>query len=191
MGRPKAWLPVGGEVMLQRVVRLVSQAVTPVVVVAAPDQAVPQLPGAIELGRDAAEGNGPLQGLAAGLAALTGRADAAFVTGCDAPLLRPEFIERLADLRGDADACVPVVGGFPRPLPGVYAVAILPVVHEFLGAGRYRLGALLDRGRSRLVTANDLAGADPYLDSLRNVNTPDDYARALAQLSLPTNPEPG
>ena len=35
MGRPKAWLPITGELMLPRVVRLVSEVVSPVVVVAA------------------------------------------------------------------------------------------------------------------------------------------------------------
>ncbi len=36
MGRPKAWLPFGGETMLERVVRLLSEVVHPIVVVAAP-----------------------------------------------------------------------------------------------------------------------------------------------------------
>ena len=46
MGRPKAWLPFGpDEVMLQRVVRLVREVVGPVVVVAAPEQELPMLPG--------------------------------------------------------------------------------------------------------------------------------------------------
>ena len=44
MGRPTAWLPFAGELMLPRVVRLLSQAVDPVIVVAAPDQEVPPLP---------------------------------------------------------------------------------------------------------------------------------------------------
>ena len=36
MGRPKAWLPFGPELMLQRVVRLVGTVARPIVVVAAP-----------------------------------------------------------------------------------------------------------------------------------------------------------
>ena len=38
MGRPKAWLPFGGEFMLPRVVRLLSEAVSPIIVVASPGQ---------------------------------------------------------------------------------------------------------------------------------------------------------
>ena len=41
MGRPKAWLPFAGELMLQRVVRLLGTAVQPIVVVAAPEQELP------------------------------------------------------------------------------------------------------------------------------------------------------
>ena len=75
MSRPKAWLPVAGELMLARVVRLLGQAVEPIVVAAAPGQDVPLLPNDVSIVRDEDEGLGPLAGLAAGLKALHGRAD--------------------------------------------------------------------------------------------------------------------
>src|SRR5256886_17713794 len=80
MGRPKAWLPFGDELMLPRVVRLLGEAVSPVVVVAAPGQDVPPLPPAVRVVRDEHEGLGPLQRLAAGFAALDGLADAAYLS---------------------------------------------------------------------------------------------------------------
>ena len=43
MGRAKALLPVGGEVMLQRVVRILATEANPIVVVAAADQELPDL----------------------------------------------------------------------------------------------------------------------------------------------------
>src|SRR4051812_47103723 len=88
MGRAKAWLPFGPELMLQRVVRLLSE-LSPRVVVAAPGQEVPGLPDSVEIVRDAREGLGPLQGLAAGLAALAGKADVAYLSSCDVPFLLP------------------------------------------------------------------------------------------------------
>src|SRR5205807_9116756 len=94
MGRSKAWLPFGDEVMLPRVVRLLSEAVSPIVVVAAPGQDVPPLPADVEVVRDEESGRGPLQGLAAGLAGLAGRAEAAYASSCDVPFLRPEFVRR-------------------------------------------------------------------------------------------------
>jgi molybdopterin-guanine dinucleotide biosynthesis protein A len=60
MGEPKAWLPFGDEVMLQRVVRVVKEAVDFVMVVAAPDQDIPNLPPDVLVVRDDLEGRGPL-----------------------------------------------------------------------------------------------------------------------------------
>ena len=44
MGTSKALLPFGPETMLQRVVRLLGEVVAPIVVVAASDQTLPDLP---------------------------------------------------------------------------------------------------------------------------------------------------
>src|SRR5437660_11771326 len=98
MGRPKAWLPFGDELMLPRVVRLLSEAVSPIVVVAAPDQDVPPLPPEVSIVRDEEKSRGPLQGLAAGLEAVRGRADAAYLSSCDVPFLKPAFVGRLIEL---------------------------------------------------------------------------------------------
>src|SRR5437763_2458941 len=111
MGVPKAWLPFGGELMLQRVVRVLREAVGPVVVVAAPGQDVPPLPSDVEIVRDEVEGRGPLAGLAAGLAALEGKADAAYLSACDVPFLTPAFVRRVVGLLGPAAVAVPYVGG--------------------------------------------------------------------------------
>src|SRR5262245_42075162 len=89
MGQPKAWLPFGGESMLARVVRLVSEIVHPVVVVAASDQVLPPLPSDIQIVRDEEKERGPLQGLAAGLTALQGLVEAAYLSSCDVPFLKP------------------------------------------------------------------------------------------------------
>src|SRR5215216_3969334 len=95
MGRPKAWLPFGDEVLLQRVVRILSAVVDPIVVVAAPDQELPSLPPATLIARDDREYLGPLNGLATGLSALRGRADVAYLSSCDVPFLRAAFVQRV------------------------------------------------------------------------------------------------
>ena len=52
MGRPKFSLPFGEEVLLQRVCRILSGVVSPIVVVAAADQEVPGLPDGVRVVRD-------------------------------------------------------------------------------------------------------------------------------------------
>ena len=95
MGRPKATLPFGPELMLPRVVRLLAEVVAPIVVVAAADQQLPDLPPDILVTRDERDGRGPLEGLRVGLTALASHVDAAFATSCDVPLLAPEFVRRM------------------------------------------------------------------------------------------------
>jgi molybdopterin-guanine dinucleotide biosynthesis protein A len=202
MGSPKAWLDFGGEPLLARVVRTVRRACAPVIVVAAPGQDVPPLPPEIAIARDPLEGRGPLQGIAAGLRAVLestaggdgGRdgVDAAFVTSTDAPFLAPALIARLAALRGDDhDVAVPHTDDHFHPLAAVYACTCLAHVDALLAADRLRPFFLFERVRTvvcdgpTLLADPELAAADPVLRSFDNLNTPDDYARALRSLAAP------
>jgi molybdopterin-guanine dinucleotide biosynthesis protein A len=179
MGQPKAWLPFGPELMLQRVVRILSDVVRPIVVVAAPDQEIPPLPPGVEIARDEERGRGPLEGLAAGLTHLQGRCDAAFLSSCDVPFLRPALVQRLIDLLGENDICVPVAGERHHPLAAVYRTAVLPMVRQLLKEDRLRPIFLFEALPTRVVTPDELAGVDPKLESFHNLNTPEDYAEAL------------
>lgn len=187
MGRPKAWLPFAGELMLPRVVRLVSAVTHPVVVVAAREQEVPPLPAGVEIVRDEEEGRGPLQGLAAGLAALDGKADAAYLSSCDVPLLRPEFARRVIELlenatdsrSGPCEVAVPRVAGFFHPLAAAYRLSVLPQVRELLAANRLRSVFLFDAVSTRVIEPHELASVDLDFHSLRNLNTPEEYAAAV------------
>ena len=181
MGRPKAWLPFGNEVMLQRVVRVLSGGVNPVVVVAAPGQDVPELPATVEIVRDEVEGNGPLEGLAAGLAALTGKVDAAYLSSCDVPFLKPEFVRRVISLLGDAAIAVPRVDGYHHPLAAVYRVEVLPQVRELLASNRLRPVFLFDVLPTRVIEPHELGDIDPDFTSLRNLNKPEEYEAALRE----------
>src|SRR3954467_14094197 len=89
MGQPKAWLPFGPERLLQRVVRLVGSGVGdgPIVVVAPPGRESPPLPDSVTIVRDPVSGRGPLQGLAAGLAALPDSVELAYASATDVPFL--------------------------------------------------------------------------------------------------------
>ena len=190
MGTPKAWLPFGDELMLPRVVRFVREVVDSVIVVAAPGQDVPPLPANVRIVRDEVEGRGPLGGLAAGLAALEGEADAVYLSSCDVPLLKPEFVRYVIDALTKPkcagpwtiDAAVPRVNDRLHPLAAAYRVAVPPVVREMLAANRLRMTDLFDLVSTRVIEADELTDADPELVSLRNVNTPDEYEAALCAL---------
>ena len=186
MGTPKAALEWHGSTLVRRVAGIVGRSVDgPVVVVRAPGQTLPALPEGVEVVEDAREGRGPLQGLAAGLAAVRGRAPAAYVSSTDVPLLHPRFVRRvLAALDDDIDVVLPQIGGFPQPLAAVYRTGLADVVERLIAEDRMRPAFLFEASRVRRLDAEalledrTLAALDPDLDSVLNLNERRDYEAA-------------
>jgi molybdenum cofactor guanylyltransferase len=191
MGTPKAALEWHGSTLLRRITGLVARGIDgPVVVVRAPGQELPALPASVEVIEDAREGRGPLQGLAAGLAALEDEAEVAYASSTDAPLLHPAFVRRVVGaLDADVDVVLPRAGGFPHPLAAAYRTALRPLVERLLDADRLRPAFLFDECRvlrldeDALLGDAALAAADPELDSVLNLNEPADYEAARARLA--------
>ncbi len=182
MGRPKAWLPFGPEVMLQRVVRLVGEVAGPIVVVAAPGQDLPDLPEGVAIVRDPVADRGPLQGLGAGLSALPETVELAYATATDVPFLRPAWISRLVELIAGSDLAIPEIGGYLHPLAALYRRgSVLPAVEALLADDRLRPVFLLERLDSLRITGETMATVDPDLSTLRNLNTPEEYQSALVE----------
>jgi molybdenum cofactor guanylyltransferase len=207
MGQPKALLPVGDEVMLQRVCRTIAPIALPIVVVAAGEQELPDLSNqwlaanwsgsrgalaesppeaeqpVIRVARDQVEYRGPLAGLAAGISQIAREVDCVYASACDAPLLRPAFIRAMIAALGDADIAVPFDGRFHYPLSAVYRVSVLPQIEELLASDRLRPVFLFEKCRTREVSLDDLRRVDPELDSLCNTNTPEEYQQALVRIA--------
>jgi molybdopterin-guanine dinucleotide biosynthesis protein A len=185
MGRPKAWLPIAGELMLQRVVRRLKEAVDPVVVVAAAGQAIPALPDDVKVVRDEEEGLGPLAGLAAGLKELKGKVDAAYLSSCDAPFVSPQLVRRLAELLGNHLICVPRGEDHHHSLAAIYRLEVESAVRQLLRERRLRPFFLYEMVSTRVVETAELLDVDPSLKALRNLNTPEDYEAALRECGEP------
>jgi molybdenum cofactor guanylyltransferase len=183
MGTSKALLPFGPETMLQRVVRILSEVVSPIVVVAAVDQELPPLPQGVILARDENEGRGPLEALRAGLKALPASVDAAYVTSCDVPLLVPGFVSQMIELASGSDVAVMEIDGFTHPLSAVYHRSTLGCIEDLLAKNRLRPVFLFDAVKTRRVRPEEMT-ADPELRTLRNLNTRADYEQALSEAQL-------
>src|SRR5580693_9417758 len=191
MGTPKAALEWHGSTLLGRTVRIVARATSgPVVVVRATGQDLPELPEGTLVVDDPREGKGPVQGIAAGLAALSGRADLAFVSSTDMPFLHPAFIRRvLGAVAGsqDTDVALPVARGYRQPLAAAYRVSLAETAERLVKEDRLRPAYLF--AECQVETLDDsalrqdpmLGALDPELDSVLNVNTPDDYQDARAR----------
>jgi molybdenum cofactor guanylyltransferase len=212
MGTSKAALEWHGSTLLRRTVGIVARATGgPVVVVRAPGQILPELPPGTLIADDPREGKGPVQGIAAGLAALRGRADFAFVSSTDAPFLHPAFIRRVLRALTDPDepanpnepgpgepapdeprpgrpdVALPVARGYRQPLAAAYRVSLAETAERLVKEDRLRPAFLF--AECSVATLDDaalladpvLAALDPDLDSVVNVNEPADYRAARAR----------
>jgi molybdopterin-guanine dinucleotide biosynthesis protein A len=189
MGAAKAGLEWHGSTLVYRAAAVLGRSVGgPVVVVAAPGQELPALPAGVGVVRDPEAGLGPLQGLAAGLASVADRADAAFVCSTDLPFLHPAFVRRVLDgLDDGVEVVLPVARGFRQPLAAAYRTSLVGLVGTLLGEGNRKLGLLFDHcgvtrlDEARLLADPVLARHDPALESVLNINTPEEYAAARSR----------
>lgn len=198
MGTPKAALEWHGSTLLRQVTGVVRRAVDgPVVVVRAPGQDLPDLDPEVLVHDDPEEGRGPMQGLAVGLAAAAPHADVAFACSTDLPFLHSAFVT--AVLRGFdvdegrtsdescTDVVLPFVHGYRQPLAAGYRTDLAPRINALLEQGRLRPAHLFEEchvrqlDESALLADGRLAAADPALDSVVNVNAPDDYTEARSR----------
>ncbi len=178
MRRPKAELDFGGVPLLDRIITELKPSFAAIVVVASPDGLPPgvDLPG-VTIVRDAHEYQGPLPALARGLAAT--RCDAAFACSCDLPLLDALVARALCAMLGDYDAVVPEIGGLIQPLHAVYRNRCAAAIDTMIARGEKRLVTIVESIKARRVGEEELRRVDPGLRSFLNVNTPEDYERAL------------
>ena len=171
MGRDKATMPHPRHpsmTMLEYTVSVLSARCTPVFVVAAPGQALPDLTGTVDarILRDDVRGIGPLLATGRGLqAAAAAGAARAFVSAVDLPNLTVETVDVLAGYR-DVDVVLPW-DGRDHYLAGVYRTALADRIGVLVASGERRMRALADTASTRRVVLAHSA-------ALVNLNSPDD-----------------
>jgi molybdopterin-guanine dinucleotide biosynthesis protein A len=187
MGTSKAALEWHGSTLLYRTAAILARTVDgPVVVVASSGQELPELPAGVQVVEDPVEGLGPMQGITTGLTAVAELAQVALVCSTDMPFLHPAFLRRV--LRGftapAVDVVLPVTRGFRQPLAAGYRTSLAGLIASLVAAGNLRPGMLFEHcrvdqpGDAELLADIDLARLDPELESVVNLNAPDDYLAA-------------
>ncbi|HCK11375.1 MAG TPA: hypothetical protein DHW45_15985 [Candidatus Latescibacteria bacterium] len=174
MGQAKAWLDFGGEALLTRICRTVSQVVSRVVVVSACGQELPILDDRCVVVEDKLISEGPLAGLGSGLEAI-GQTGVVFVCGCDHPFLTPGFLSFLLDSLGEGD-CATVASDHPQPLCAWYRVCALGHVQQLVNAGERRLSQILVPLKISEVSPASLG---ENIRASIGINTPKEYIAAL------------
>lgn len=179
-GQVKPLVEVGGRRILDRQLAVLSPLFSELLIVA--NDPAPFADTGLLVVPDRIPGAGPLAGIHAALRA-TGHPWLLAVAG-DMPYLSAAVIERLvrcrdrALARGRVDAVAPMVDGYPQALHALYAAACAPVIERRLRAGQSKAHALFGDPEliSRFVGEPALRDADPALEFLRDIDSPQDLS---------------
>ena len=176
-GADKLAVELDGRPLLHHALMAVDEVAMTIALVLAPDAVAPALPplrARILLAHDLATHQGPLAGLAAGLASLPPGIDRAVLVGGDMPALVPDVLRRLLDaLEADPSLGASTLEAEPTAsLPMAVRPSIVgAAAGELLVEGRRALRGLLVRVPAAVVPAADWRALDPDARTLRDVDT--------------------
>jgi len=180
MGRNKAFLKVGGQPLIERVVTRLAPLVSRVIIVA-------NDPGPLRyLGLDIIPDAVPAGGAPAGLlAGLQHAGQPVLAVACDLPFISAALGMYLMDNLPGWDAVVPRCPEGLQPLFAVYGRTCVEPLRKSVGRGERRLTGFYPGLALRYVEGSELAPFEPDRAFL-NINTEADLAKArrMAQSEL-------
>ncbi len=205
MGRDKAVLPVGGGVMIERVLRPLAGLFDEVVISVSSSRrartigdrlrssgflkkGAPPHPDSnpriirenrerIRCAVDSSSGQGPLRGILTGLQASSN--EACFVVACDMPDLAAPAVRALVRGARHCDCAIAVgSNGLREPLFGVYRRGCIPAIEALLASGRRSVLDLYGRVRTIAIEL------DPDEMPL-NLNTPSEFRSFIHRIKFP------
>ncbi|MBS0579791.1 MAG: NTP transferase domain-containing protein [Proteobacteria bacterium] len=179
MRSDKAALTYQGEAQLERAVRLLGGLLPRVFVSVRADQAEEPLRARFERIVDRHEDLGPIAGVLAAQAAHP--AAAWLVLACDLPLLDSATLDTLLREREPgrlATAYRSSHDGLPEPLCAIYEPASAAALRAHVAAGKRCPRKFLASADAKLIE-------EPNPRALDNINTPEEYARAMTTLTRP------
>jgi molybdenum cofactor guanylyltransferase len=181
MGRPKHDIEIGGQTLLDIAVKAISAITVGDVTVVGP-------PTVERIGLrcipDIAPAAGPLIGIYTALNDC--QSEWAAMLACDMPFVTGGMLRLLASIdRSEYDAVVPrQPDGRPQPLCALYKRDVcLVAAADAITRGKLSVGALLDEIRVREVAPDEWKKADPDGTAFTNLNTPEQLAEAITDLS--------
>jgi molybdopterin-guanine dinucleotide biosynthesis protein A len=180
MGRPKAFLPYRGTLMITHIVDLVSKLFSEVLLVTNE----PELYDGIKIDtvKDIIPHRGPLGGLLSGL--LIASHHRSFVMACDMPFIDTKLITEMVNKGHNSDMLVLMHDKGIEPLIGVYSKDCIISLEESLFSGKTSLSEFASGSNTQVMFCSDLATKNtnllpPYFD----IDTPQDYTTAIMSSS--------
>ena len=180
MGQDKAFLPVGGKPVIERVLSQVKPLSDDVFIGTNSPEKYHQF--GLRLVGDIYPDKAALGGIYSAIQAA--RHHHVLIVACDMPFLNAGLLRHLITLAPHADIIAPLIDPpQPETLHAVYSKTCLSAIEARLQANKLRIIGFFDDVSVRYVERQEVAKFDPNFYSFMNMNTPEDWqtVQTLAQ----------
>lgn len=176
MGRPKAFLPYRGTLMISHIIDLALQLFSEVLLVTNEPDSFENLK--IDIVKDIIPNRGPLGGILSGL--LIANHEQCFVLACDMPFVSSKLISEMIKKGQKSDMLVLMHDKGIEPLIGIYSKNCISALEEALFSGKTNLHEFASNLKPQVLFCPDIASRGrnflpPYFD----IDTPQDYTAAI------------
>jgi molybdopterin-guanine dinucleotide biosynthesis protein A len=183
MGVDKSQLVFQGDTLFGHVLTQVAKFASPLVIAGGTDSSLTKKSPPVIFVKDQRPDVGPLEGIRVGLTELGPAVEFAFITGCDAPLIKPRLIAHLFELIEDYQAIVPVQGDRVFGMTAIYRTDIAEDLQTLIDQKQHRVRDLARHFDALQVDLESLKEYDPGLDSFININSREDYEHLLKRFT--------
>lgn len=177
MGRDKAFLEVGGQPVIERVLSRVKGLTDDLFISANTSETYSHL--GLPVVADIYPDKAALGGLYSVVQAA--RHSHVLVVACDMPFLHGGLLQYLIDLAPTADVVIPLINPpQPETLHAVYSKVCLPAIERRLIANQLRMIGFFADVTVRYIERDEVIQFDSQLHSFLNMNTPEEWAKVQA-----------
>ena len=172
MGQDKAFLKVGGQMVIERVLSIVRPLTDDLFIGTNTPEKYGQF--GVRLVPDIYPDKAALGGIYTAIA--TARHPHVLVIACDMPLLNQALLQHLIALAPSADVIAPLISPpQPETMHTIYSKKCLPAIEPRLQQNKLRIIGFFEDVSVRYVEREELAPFDPELHSFLNMNTPAEW----------------
>lgn len=182
-GRDKSRLLIEGVPLIERQIAMLRPMVDALLIVANDPARYTSLD--IPVVPDMIPESGALGGLYTAICAAP--TDHVLVVACDLPFLTAPFLTSVMAAARDVDVAIAHTADGYQPLCACYARMCADPIRRRLDAGALKVTDFLSDVRVREIGPDQIAPYDPDARLFSNINTPDDYARALSAIRRPSS----
>ncbi len=171
MGTNKAFLELKGKTFIELQIELLREMFDEIFISANTSSEYEYLN--LPIFKDVYPGKGPLGGIYTSL--INSSSLHTFMLACDMPFVEPELIKHLKDLTKEYDVVIPKSEKGLEPLHAFYSKKCIDQIKKSLDENNLRIISFFPHVNVKVVELDSLASSARFKDSIKNLNTMDDY----------------